>query len=186
MNLLRLSIRQTYGSIGIETKNAVLNLNSPHGQLEVQSNPSTISINSRKGQLEVDSSKAWMALGKGNHQEWLSLISGQMHQEFLLNVSRIVEEGNQLAQFKKTTIADMMRNRVQEESSLDYVGDASTMNVDLRYHPGQAEVDWDPHVVEIQYTPQKVQSSYEPGKVEVYLQQKNSLNMWVSHYNIYV
>lgn len=101
MNLLRLSIRQTYASIGIETRQASLSMESPPGQLEVQSTPSTMRINSNPGQLEVDSSRAWMALGKGNHLEWLNLISSQMHQEFLLNVSRIVEEGNQLAQFKK-------------------------------------------------------------------------------------
>jgi len=185
MNLLRLSIRQTYASIGIETRKANLNMESPPGQLEVQSTPSSMRVHSSPGLLEVDSSKAWMALGKGNHLEWLNLISSQMHQEFLSNVSRIVEEGNQLAQFKKNTIADMMRNRTQEESSLKYLGDASNSNVDLNYNPAKTEVEWDPHKVDIHYNPQKVQASYEPGKVEIYLKQKNSLNMWVTNYDIY-
>lgn len=185
MNLLRLSIRQTYASIGFDTKQASLSMESPPGELEVQSNPSSLRVNTSPGQLEIDSSRAWMALGKGNHLEWLNLISSQMHQEFLLNVSRIVEEGNQLAQFKKNTIADMMRNRIHEESNLNYLGDASVSNVDLSYNSAKTEMEWDPHVVNINYTPQKVQASYDPGKVEVYLKQKNSLNMWVSNYNIY-
>lgn len=79
----------------------------------------------------------------------------------------------------------MMRNRMQEESNLDYLGHASVSNVDLSYNSAKTEVEWDPHVVNIVYTPQKVQTSYELGKVEVYLRQKNSLNMWVSNYNIY-
>lgn len=185
MNLLRLSIRQTYASIGIETKKANLEMESPPGQLDLQSTPSSMNVNTTPGTLEVDSSRAWKALGKGNHLEWLHDISSQMHQEFLLNVSRIVEEGNQLAQFKKSTIADMMANRIQEKSNVIYIGEASAANVDLQYSPSQLSVEWDPHVVNANYTPHKVQASYAPGKVEVYLNQKNSLSMWVSDYNIY-
>ncbi|MNN29901.1 hypothetical protein D3C76_75590 [compost metagenome] len=185
MNLLRLSIRQTYASIGIETKQAKLEMESPPGQLEVQSTPSSMQVSTNPGDLEVDSSRAWMALGKGNHLEWLHHISSQMHQAFLLNVSRIVEEGNQLAQFKKSTIADMMVNRIQEKSNVNYLGTASVANVDIHYRPSKTNIEWAPHSVDVQYTPQKVQASYKSGNVEVYLKHKNSLSMWVSDYNIY-
>ncbi|CAM2934371.1 DUF6470 domain-containing protein [Paenibacillus sediminis] len=185
MNLQRLSIRQTYANIGMETRQAQLNIESPSGDLEVESPPAAMEVNTTPAELSVDSSRAWMALGKGNHLEWLHMISSQMHQEFLLNVSRIVDEGNQLAQFKHSTIADMMAQRMQEQSSIQYNGEASFHNVDLQYTPSHIDINWTRHDPQINYTPHRPQAKYEPGGVDIYLKNKNSIQMWVSNYDLY-
>lgn len=187
MNLLRLSIRQNFASIGIETNRARLDIESPPGDLEIQSSPSVMKANTDKEKLTIDSSRAWMALGKGNHMEWLKLILSQMNQEFLLNVSRIVEEGNQLANFTKpgSSIPDMVVQRIQEKSSIQYAGEASSANVDVQYTPAKVDLEWSPQKIDINYTPQHPRASYVDGRVDVYIKNKNSLTMWVSDYDTY-
>ncbi|GIO67580.1 DUF6470 family protein [Paenibacillus sp. JTLBN-2024] len=187
MNLLRLSIRQNFASIGIETNRARLDIESPPGDLEIQSSPSVMKANTDKEKLTIDSSRAWMALGKGYHMEWLRLISSQMNQELLLNVSRIVEEGNQLAKFAKqgSSIADMVVKRTQEKSSIQCTGDASCANVDVQYTPAKVELEWSPQKIDMTYTPQQPRTSYVDGKVDIYIKNKNSLTMWVSNYDTY-
>lgn len=187
MELQRLSIRQTYATTAIETKQAQLSMESPQGQLEIESIPATMEVNTKAAELSVDSSRAWMALGKGNNLEWSHMVLSQMDQVFLLNVSRIVEEGNRLAKFTKqgSSIADMMAQRIQEESNVVYIGEASSLNVDLQYDPAVVNVEWNQQETRLQYTPQRPQTSYQPAVVEVYLKNKNSIQMWVSNYDIF-
>lgn len=187
MELLRLSIRQTFATTAIETRQAKLNIESPSGDLDIQTSQATMEITRQPAELTVDSSQAWMALGRGNHLEWYRMVSNQMEEEYLLNLSRIVEEGNRLADFTKpnNTVADMMVNRIQEQSNIQYVGEASSNNVRLEYTPSQADIHWNSHETDINYTPNKPQTTYEPGAVDVYIKNKNSLQMWVSNYDFY-
>ncbi|MGG3453243.1 DUF6470 family protein [Paenibacillus rhizolycopersici] len=187
MNLQRLSIRQTYATIEIETRQAKQQMESPPGDLQIESAPAEMEISKTHGGLKIDNSKAWLALGNGNHLEWYRMVTDQMEGQFLVNLSNIVEEGNRLAKFKVpgNTIADMMVNRTQEKTIIRYVGEASADNVKLEFSPDQLNVDWSTHEPNIEYTPNKPYISVEPGAVDVYLKNKNSIQMWVSNYDIY-
>ncbi|MBY0163237.1 DUF6470 family protein [Paenibacillus lautus] len=187
MNLQRLSIRQTFASIGIETRSGQHNIQSPPGELTVETAPAALDVQKRSGELVVDSSKAWMALGKGNHLEWMQMISSQMEQQYLVNVSRIVEEGNRLAQFTKrgNTIADIMAQRIQEKTIVEYNGAASSDHVRVRYNPTVLDMNWTPHQTVVNYNPKRPDISFSPAKVEIYLKNKNNLDIWVSNYDIF-
>lgn len=187
MDLLRLSIRQTYASIGIETSKAKLSIESPPGDLKIETETAKMDIQRTPAKLTVDSSKAWMALGKGNHLDWCNMVFSQMDQEYLTNVSRIVEEGNRLAQFTKpgSRIADMMADRIQEKSTIEYNGQASVANVDVHYAPTELDVQWSDQVTQIEYTPQRPQASFEAAVANIYMRNKNSLSMWVNEYDFY-
>lgn len=187
MNLLRLSIRQTYASIGMESSKAKLNIESSPGDLNIETSPAKMEIQRVPEELSVDSSRAWMALGKGNHLDWCNMIYSQMKQEFLTNVSRIVDEGNRLAQFKKpgSTIADMMSSRIKEESNIQYIGEASSDNVDIRFTPSDLDIQWQNHIAQIEYTPKRPQITFDPAAINIYIKNQNSLKMWVNSYDLY-
>lgn len=187
MDLLRLSIRQTYASIGIETSRAKLSIESPPGDLKIETEPAKMEIQRTPGEVNVDSSKAWMALGKGDHLDWCNMLYNQMGQEYLTNVARIVDEGNRLAKFTKpgSSIADMMASRITERSTLQYTGEASVDNVDIQYTPSELNVQWGGHSTQIDYTPQRPQTSYEAAVANIYIRNKNSLSIWVNEYDFY-
>ncbi|AZK45910.1 DUF6470 family protein [Paenibacillus lentus] len=187
MELSRLSIRQTYGAIGIESQRAQMKMESPPGELRIESTPAAMDVQRVPAELNIDSSEAWMAYGKGNHLEWYRMVSSQYYGEFLNNVARIVEEGNQLAQFTKpgNTIANIMANRIVEKPNIQYVGEASTDNVDLQYIPASLNINWNDHETQIEYLPQKPQVTFEAAVTNIYMRNKNSIEMWVSNYNLY-
>lgn len=185
MNLQRLSIRQVNAYIGMETQRGELKIESPPGDLQIQSPQAEMSVDKEKKGLQIDSSSAWMALGKGDHLQWYKMVSNQMEQQFLLNLTRIVEEGNRLIKFKHNTIADMVVNRVQEKPIIEYLGEPSFNNVQMGYTPDHMEIDWKIHEANIQYTPQKPEINFQQGLVNIYMKQKNSIQMWVSNYDIY-
>ncbi|GIP06950.1 hypothetical protein J28TS4_53570 [Paenibacillus lautus] len=187
MNLLRLSIRQTYANIGMESRQGQFQMKSPQGELNVETTPAAMEVQRVPAELTIDSSKAWMALGKGNHLEWLQMVSSQMEQQFLMNVSRIVDEGNRLAQFTKpgNSIADIMAQRVQEKPSIEYNGTASNDNVRVQYTPVDLQMSWSLHQTNVNYSPQRPEVAYTPGGVDVYIRNQNSLKIWVSDYDLY-
>ncbi|MCJ8012756.1 DUF6470 family protein [Paenibacillus sp. KQZ6P-2] len=185
MNLQRLSIRQTYANIGMESERAQLMIESPPAEMDIESSPSMMDIQKTPSELSVDSSRAWMALGKGDHLEWLHMISSQMHQQYLTNVANIVDEGNRLAQFTKQKIADMIVQRIQEKSIIEYNGEASSNNVDVKYKPAETNINWNSPQINITFTPNRPNVSFQPGSMNIYLKNKNDIKMWVSNYDLY-
>lgn len=187
MNLLRLSIRQTYANIGMESRQGQFQMRSPRGELNIETSPATMEVQREPGRLTIDSSKAWMALGKGDHLEWLQMVSSQMEQQYLINVSRIVDEGNRLAQYIKpgNSIADIMAQRVQEKPSIEYNGEASSDNVRVQYTPVDMQLNWSSYQSSINYTPKRPEVNYSPGGLDIYMRNQNSLKIWVSEYDQY-
>ncbi|KRF33994.1 DUF6470 family protein [Paenibacillus sp. Soil787] len=187
MNIPRLSIRQTYAEIGIDTQNAQFAIQSPPGQLDIKQQAATIDITSPSGELSVDSSAAWSALGKGNHLEWMNQIYSQLHSVALQAIGKIVEDGNRMAMITNPSnpFAEIAGNQMNEQNPVEYVGEASNLNVKLNYEMRKPEINITPHKAEIQYTAQKPQISYSPGNIDIYVKQKNSIEINVSSYDWY-
>ncbi|MFD0617375.1 DUF6470 family protein [Paenibacillus sp. GCM10027629] len=186
MELQRLSIRQTFGKIGIETENAQQTLESPRGELSIETKKAVVEANYEPGTLTIDSSAAWSALGKGSHMQWMNMIYSQMEQIALQAIAKQVEDGHRMGMItnKKNAFADIAKGALQEKlEPIQYVGEASNMNVKLHYesHPYQPEVQ--PAELHISYLPQKVQSQYQAGKVNINLEQPYTINIRVSDYS---
>ncbi|SDO61627.1 hypothetical protein SAMN04487897_11810 [Paenibacillus sp. yr247] len=187
MNIPRLSIHQTFAQIGIDTQKAQLSIESPRGQLEVKQEAASMDITSPKGELSVDSSAAWSALGKGDHLEWMNQIYSQLQSVALQAIGKIVEDGNRMAMITNpsNSFAEIAANQMNEQNPVEYVGEASNLNVKLNYEMKKPEINITPHQTDIQYTPQKPQISYAPGNIDIYVKQKNSIEINVSSYDWY-
>ncbi|MDQ0891968.1 hypothetical protein QFZ81_007056 [Paenibacillus sp. V4I9] len=187
MNIPRLSIHQTFAQIGLDTQKAQLSIESPRGQLEVKQEAASVEITSPKGELSVDSSAAWSALGKGDHLEWMNQIYSQLQSVALQAIGKIVEDGNRMAMITNPSnpFAEIAANQMNELNPVQYVGEASNLNVKLNYEMRKPEINITPHKAEIQYTPQKPQVSYTPANIDIYVKQKNSIEINVSSYDWY-
>ncbi|SCW58555.1 hypothetical protein SAMN04487970_101792 [Paenibacillus tianmuensis] len=187
MNQLRLSIRQGFGQIGIETQNASVDIRSPMGQLSIDQQPAQMDFHSEPGELLIDSSAAWSALGSGPHMEWLNSIYSQIPNIVLQGIAKIVEDGNRMAQITnpRNAFAELAQNALSNESSIEYVGPASYFNVKIQYEPKPAVTHIEPVKPDIQYTPMKPEFEYNPGRVEVYLKQRNWIDIQVTTYDWY-
>jgi len=188
MNNLRLSIRQTYSQIGVTTTNAKVEIESPDGELSIDQKPAKIEIEAPPGKLTVDSSAAWTALGRGSHLEWMSSVYGQIHGIVMQNVAGIVEDGNRLANIANPNdaVAEIAYSNSKIKSPVNFVGGhPSFTNVNVKFEPNDPTINVEPQKADIEFIPQKPQLQYTKGNVELYLRQKNSINIYVSEYDLY-
>ncbi|MBU7317597.1 DUF6470 family protein [Paenibacillus oleatilyticus] len=188
MRLLRLSIEQTLGQIGMETNNAKQEIehNSP-GQQTIEQKPATLEFHSSQGELQIDQSQAWQAYAKGGHQAWLNMIYSQMDSVFLQGLAKKVEEGKRMAQITNPSnaFADIAKGALQDKPEIQYVGPASFMNVTINYTANSPEINIQANKPEINYTVSKPEFTYTPGKVDIYMRQMQSINITVSEYDWY-
>ncbi|NEN85109.1 DUF6470 family protein [Paenibacillus elgii] len=187
MDLLRLSIRQAFGQIGIQTQNATTDIRSPMGQLSIEQQPAQMDFHSEPGELSIDSSAAWSALGSGPHLEWLNSIYSQLPNIALQGIAKIVENGNRMAQIHnpRNAFAEIAQNAFSDDSPIEYVGPASNMNVKVHYEARPAVTNIEPGKVNIEYTPMKPEVQYNPGRVEIYMKQMNWIDIQVTNYDWY-
>ncbi|RAP73935.1 DUF6470 family protein [Paenibacillus montanisoli] len=188
MELPRLSIHQTYAKIGIQTQAASLDIQSPPGELSIQQPQAKMEIESSRGELEIDSSEAWAALGMGSNLEWLNSIYSQCKSIALQAIAKIVEDGNRMAQITNpnNAFAELARDAFQRKNPIQYVGEASVDHVRLHYRAHAPIINIEPQLPLIEYTAHKPEIQYHPGSVEVYLKQKNSVEIRVSEYDKYI
>lgn len=185
MNLLRLSIHTTDAAIGIKTQNARQEIKSPPGILTIDQNPPQMSIHSEDGDLYIDQSDAWAAYGLGGNLRWQNQIYSHSKQLALRGIARIVEEGKRMADILSgSAIADLARDW-RRGTGISYVEPASYFGVKVSYTPHPTEIEITPQPVEIHFEPQKPIVQYTPGDVQVYVKQKESIDIRVSQYDWY-
>jgi hypothetical protein len=187
VNDLRLSIHQTYGQIGVETHWASQDIRSPHGDLQIQQPHAQMNIQSPHGELQIDQSAAWSALAKGSVLQLNNSIYSQIPGVVLQAIAKTVEDGNRMAQITTPSdaFADIAGDVFQRENPIEYVTGAAYDNVKINYVPREPEISFTPQKPHVQYTPHKPEIQYNPGNVDIYMRQKNSIQITVSRYDLY-
>lgn len=188
MHLMRLSIHQTFGQIGIQTQSASQSIHSPSGDLSIRQPSADMQIESPPGQLTIDSSAAWDALGKGGNLAWSSRIYSQSKDLLLQAIAKTAADGQRMADILSpgNPFAEIARSdALSDPPSVSYTGPAGYSNVKVNYEPQEAVIQITPRQPEIAYTPNKPEVQYNPGSVDIYLQQRNSIDIQVSEYNMY-
>jgi hypothetical protein len=188
VNELRLSIRQTYAAIGMDSKPARQIMDASPGDQKIIQPQANMDFSSTPAKLEINSSEAWLALGKGPHLEWNQRLYGQMKSIFLQQLAQTVAAGHRMAQItnSKNAFAELARESVDSQNPVNYVlGTPDFDNVEVNYSPGQVSTNMEPSPIEINYTPIKTDIQVEQGKLDIYLRQKNSISIEVTTYDLY-
>lgn len=188
MNDLRLSIRQTYASIGMESKPAKQVMESSKGDLQIEQPPAQMDFRTEPAELKIDSSEAQHALARGPNLEWSSFIYGEMKDVFLQLLANKVQEGNRMAQITVpgNAFAEIARNRVFQHNSVGYQPAVpSCDNVRLSYRPANVTTNIEPSHPQIRYTPNKPRIEVEQGGVDIYLRHRNSIDIQVTTYDLF-
>lgn len=176
---LRLQIHQQYAKLGMDSKKASLDIQQPRADLQINSTPAKMQITQGPGELRVDSEEARAALGMKSVSRMNEDIASQSRQVGLEAIGTIAEEGNQLAQIEKgNTIADIALQRSQQgPMPIDDV--APTAQVQVRYTAYPFDIQWTIQKPEITWTLHSPDISYNPGALNVYVSQRNQLDIEV-------
>lgn len=185
---LRLSIRQTYAAIGIESEPAKLQIQSPRGEQQIWQPAAKMDFSTEPAKLQVDSTEAQHALVRGPNLEWNRYVYGQMGRVFLQNLAEKVEAGHRMAMITNpaNAFAEIARANVFKSNPVNYQPAVPDFdNVKVTYEPGTVQTRIEASPAEIQYIPRKPDIQVNLGHTEIYLRQKNAIKIWVSTYDLY-
>jgi len=176
----QIRLQQTYAQIGLRTIQPVQEIEQIPAEQSIKQIPAKMNIERQPSHLEIDQEQAWNELGF----KPISVLSAEMadfsKQEGLEAVAQIAQEGDQLAAIENKTdpfasIASAKANPGPADFNIAFI--PSYGSVKLHYTPSILHIDWQQGGAEIEVTPHKPIHRYTPGKTEVYLRQREQLQI---------
>ncbi|MGS0763304.1 DUF6470 family protein [Syntrophomonas curvata] len=170
--MVHLQIHQQYARIGLNIKDPAIRLHTSHPRLEMKTRPGQLTMESPRPDLHIDQSKCFADAGLRSPEILRDYIASQALSDFMEGVGEVVSEGDALAQITGTSIADIAATCLDT----NYVFDAKAIpqqRPDIRFDIYPVKIDYQPADADVRLRQGRVESNLERGKVEVYLRQKN-------------
>jgi hypothetical protein len=169
----QIQIRQQPAIMIIASEPGTQDIKQPGPTMEMQIERPKQEIRQPMGDLEIDQTRAWDALGQGPILEAMTRIYSQAKNEALRGVARIVENGNLMGdlRYKGNPIADIALQSTLEHSEINYYGEASYDNVDIRYTMHKPEISVEDGKVNIYTRVNPPEIHYNRGKLDIYMKQ---------------
>jgi len=175
----QIQIRQVYAKIGINTTTAKQEIKQPKATIEIHQVPAKLEIEHSYPQVEIDQRKARGALGFVPYLDFMNRIHEGIKLSFLNNLAQMAEKGDRLTAIDQpgNSIADLATFERIELPELDYLDTPSYDNVEINVKPARLNINWIKGGADLQVQPNKPELNYTPGKVNIYLLQRNSLEI---------
>ncbi len=177
----QINIHQTYGKIGMESKRAQVQIQQPKADITMHQEQVRVEIDHEFPQIQIDQTRAWSALGKRPSLELTKVIYGATNQIVMDTIAKIAQKGDRLAaiHIKEDPIPEMARDYSVDLFELNFEGDPSVDNVDIDVIPGKLDITWRGGTVDIKVQPNKPQIDYTLGKLDIYMRQKQGIEITV-------
>ncbi|TCS83319.1 DUF6470 family protein [Tepidibacillus fermentans] len=177
----QIQIRQTYAKIGMDSTPAKLEIRQPQATIEMHQEPAKLEIEHSYPQVEIDQRKAWGALGYVPFPDFPDRIYERLQQVFVNNLAQMAEKGDRFAaiHLQEDPFAEMATDLSVSLPELDYFDTPSYDNVDIDVKPPTLNIQWIKGGVELEVQPNKPEMHYIPGNVDIYLKQRNSLQIFL-------
>ncbi|MFB9327052.1 DUF6470 family protein [Paenibacillus aurantiacus] len=172
-------MHQEMALIGMQTTPAKQEIEQPGATIDMRQINAKLDIQQPSGKLEIDQSRARDALALGNNLETMKRIYAKASELALQGISRIVEKGNQMAAIHQggNPIAEAAKDWRRTFPEFAFEGPASMDNVDIQYTASKPVIEVQLGGVEYNVTPNRPIHNYTPGKTDIYLRQRNSLEI---------
>ncbi|MED3624010.1 DUF6470 family protein [Neobacillus thermocopriae] len=187
MQIPQLQINQVPARIGIRTIPPVQEIQQKPADLSIKQTKATMTIDRKPSRLEIDQEQAWNEL----NVKRLSVLSKDMteysRQVGLEAIAQIAQEGDQLAAIEKNNnaIVDIAIEKglpLPADFNIAFI--PSHGSVKINYIPTELHIHWKLGGAEINAVQNKPIHHYTPGKVEIYLRQKQNLDIHFTGTNI--
>ena len=139
-----------------------------------------MNIDRQPSRLEIDQEQARNELGLKSPSVLSSDNAEFSKQEGLNAVAEIAQKGDRMAaiQFKSNAFVELATDAANPRpADFNIAFIPSYGSVKINYVPAEVHIDWQQGGAKIESTPHRPVHHYTPGKTEVYLQQKQSLQI---------
>ena len=180
MKLPQIRLESTFAKIGIETKDAVVHIEQPKADLDLQTIPAEMNVQTKPSKLTIDQTLAWEAMNlKSTAKRMEEFAEGGM-KAALEGTARRVQEGNELMKIENSgnPIAEhAKKNATRPEKQFNIGFIPPHFSVKINYEPAVVSIDWKLGQVINNTKPNKPVFEYEPFEVDIYVKERNTLDV---------
>ena len=180
MKLPQIRLESTYAKIGIEARDAVVHIEQPPAELDLQRTPTQMIIQTKPSKLTIDQTLAWEAMNVKSTNRMMEDFANDGRNAALEGVARRAQEGDALMEIENggNPIAQHAKeNAARPEKQFNIGFIPPHFSVKINYEPAEVSIDWNIGRVINNTKMNKPIFEYEPYDVNVYLKEKNSLDI---------
>lgn len=179
MNIPQIQIQQIPARLGMDIEPGRQDLQQPRPTMEMEQIRPQLRIEQSVGHFEIDQERAWDALALGNNLQTMKKIYSMASNMALQGLARIVEKGNQMAAIHHggNVIAEMAQDWKRTFPEFDFRGEASVLNVDMVFRPGNLSIEAQDGRVDLRVRVNPPEHRYERGRVNLSMEQYGSVQI---------
>lgn len=168
-----LSITTIKGQIGIETRNAYLDIKQPKGEQSIRQIKPEMIVDRELPKVLIDQSQPFAEAGRKPWSQVAEEYAQMGRQQALEGIARIVDDGNRMAMIQRRmpdAISEIaLKNSTPKQHEFNFAMiPTSRPKIEIT---GHLNINWQLGGVEYSYTPRKPEGDYSPGKVDIYMKQ---------------
>lgn len=182
MRIPQLQIRTTPARLGMESQKAELEIEQPkYPQLDIQTQPLTLEMRSTPPRLIIDQSRCFAESGIKGNGELIADNAAYGFQKGLEAIGRIVDQGNQMADFHR---GDPIPDQAVDNAYDQFLREWNMVTMprsrpDIQVIEGNVDIQVNEARVINNSVPQPVKLTFRPNSLNIYVAQRNSIEITV-------
>lgn len=180
MNIPQIRMQSTFAQIGMETSRGELQIEQRHADMSIEQPKAEMIVDRRPPRLTIDQTRAFEDVNLKSVFRMTEDAAQAGYQQAMNAIATRAQEGDELMMIENGFSAipnQSERNSLPPQADFNIGWIPSHNSVKINYDPGETRINWNTRPVNIEVTPNKPIIDYYPGKTNIYLQQKNSLNI---------
>lgn len=185
--MIQLRVQSQPALIGLQTTNAQMNLRNPQPSIEIETTPAQLNARNTLPKVEIDQSQCFSESGLKGILELTTENASYSLQAMYASTSRIASQGDELTQISSgaNVIAEQAYYNAFDQFDRDWnmvTMPQSRPKITLK----EGGVTFNPTPGKVTITPKLTQPEmdYKAGKVDVYLRQRNSIDIHFEGINL--
>lgn len=177
---MRLVIESQPYKIGIQTRNAKLDMKTTKPVLELKTEQAKVQIETTKPQIQIDQKQCFSESGLKGIFELNAENAASSVSEMYASVGRIAEQGNEMTRIESggNAIADQAYYNAYEQFNKDFnMGTMPKSRPKISLIRGTVSLSVKGGTVSGNFKKGEVESNYSAGKVEIYALQQKEFKM---------
>lgn len=174
--MLKIRIEQQPALIGLQTQKSQLQMHRTPPRLEMTTDSAQLKINSTRPRLAIDQSQCFAAVNRRIMSDFALHIKEMGWQKSMEAIAHIAQLGDSLGAIENEAgIADIIAQDSMPEMAELEIMSMPAPNIHFEIHP--LNIEYVEGKINIDYIPGKLEVQFNRGWVEVYLRQKNHIEV---------
>ncbi|SFM23740.1 hypothetical protein SAMN04487943_110120 [Gracilibacillus orientalis] len=180
MRLPQIRIQSQNALIGIQTSDAQLSIQSGSVKQTIRQPQADLRINTRPGKMTIDQSKALADVGIIPTEQSIRKMAQESMQTAIQGSKKRRRQGDELMKIENGGDPILRQSKVNgdrpmKQFNIGWIPSGDAVKFD--YQPAKVNIESTANKPQIEVQTTENQFHYQPGGIDVYLEQKNSINI---------